>query len=154
MSAALTLMAKERGDVRFVAQLLFYPVTDAAFDTASYEQFATGYFLARDGMRWFWDQYTTDEAQRAEITASPLRATTEQLADLPPALVITGEADVLRDEGEAYAARLREAGVPVTATRYGGIIHDFVMLNALAETQAAKAATAQAAAFLKDALRA
>ncbi len=152
MTAALTLLAKERGDVSFVAQLLFYPVTDAAFDTPSYEQFATGYFLARDGMKWFWDQYTTDEAERAKITASPLRASVEELSGLPPALVITGEADVLRDEGEAYAAKLREAGVAVTATRYGGIIHDFVMLNALKDTQAAKAATAQAAAFLKDAL--
>lgn len=152
MTAALTLLAKERGDVSFGAQLLFYPVTDAAFDTPSYEQFATGYFLARDGMKWFWDQYTTDEAERAKITASPLRASVEELSGLPPALVITGEADVLRDEGEAYAAKLREAGVAVTATRYGGIIHDFVMLNALKDTQAAKAATAQAAAFLKDAL--
>ncbi|WP_345572168.1 alpha/beta hydrolase, partial [Streptomyces plumbiresistens] len=112
MTAALTLMAKERGDVPLVQQVLFYPVTDAAFDTGSYHQFATGYFLRRDGMQWFWDQYTTDEAQRAEITASPLRATTEQLTGLPPALVITGEADVLRDEGEAYANKLRQAGVP------------------------------------------
>ena len=85
-------------------------------------------------MQWFWDQYTTDPAQRAEITASPLRASLEQLAGLPPALVITGEADVLRDEGEAYADKLREAGVPVTAVRFQGIIHDFVMLNALRET--------------------
>ncbi|MGO4430579.1 alpha/beta hydrolase fold domain-containing protein, partial [Streptomyces sp. MCAF7] len=106
MTAALTLMAKERGDVPLVQQVLFYPVTDANFDTGSYHQFATGYFLRRDGMQWFWDQYTTDEAQRAEITASPLRATTEQLTGLPPALVITGEADVLRDEGERYANKL------------------------------------------------
>jgi acetyl esterase/lipase len=131
MSAALTLMAKERGGPTLAAQVLFYPVTDASFDTPSYEQFAEGYFLRRDGMEWFWDQYTTDEAQRNEITASPLRASLEQLSGLPPALVITGEADVLRDEGEAYARKLREAGVPVTAVRYQGIIHDFVMLNAL-----------------------
>ena len=84
-------------------------MNDANFDTGSYHQFAEGYFLRRDGMQWFWDQYTTDPAQRAEITASPLRATTEQLTCLPPALVITGEADVLRDEGEAYANRLRAA---------------------------------------------
>jgi acetyl esterase len=152
MTAALTLMAKERGDVRLVQQVLFYPVTDASFDTGSYHQFATGYFLRRDGMQWFWDQYTTDEAQRAEITASPLRATTEQLTGLPPALVITGEADVLRDEGEAYAGKLREAGVPVTAVRYQGVIHDFVMLNALRETHAAEAAINQAIAVLKGAL--
>ncbi|WP_217143520.1 alpha/beta hydrolase [Streptomyces sp. AC627_RSS907] len=152
MTAALTLMAKERGDVALVQQVLFYPVTDASFDTGSYHQFATGYFLRRDGMQWFWDQYTTDEAERAQITASPLRATTEQLAGLPPALVITGEADVLRDEGEAYANKLRQAGVPVTAVRYQGVIHDFVMLNALRETHAAEAAITQAVTVLRTAL--
>ncbi|MFF7363707.1 alpha/beta hydrolase fold domain-containing protein [Streptomyces sp. NPDC008125] len=152
MTAALTLMAKERGDVPLVQQVLFYPVTDASFDTASYHQFAEGYFLRRDGMQWFWDQYTTDPAQRAEITASPLRATTEQLTGLPPALVITGEADVLRDEGEAYAGKLREAGVAVTAVRYQGIIHDFVMLDALRGTHAAGAAIEQAIGTLRAAL--
>ncbi|MFV5991888.1 alpha/beta hydrolase [Streptomyces sp. NPDC056231] len=154
MTAALTLMAKERGDVPLVQQVLFYPVTDANFDTGSYHQFATGYFLRRDGMQWFWDQYTTDEAERAQITASPLRATTEQLTGLPPALVITGEADVLRDEGEAYANKLREAGVPVTAVRFQGIIHDFVMLNALRETHAAQAAITLAIGTLRTALHA
>jgi acetyl esterase/lipase len=152
MSAALTLMAKERGGPTLAAQVLFYPVTDASFDTDSYHQFAEGYFLRRDGMQWFWDQYTADEVQRNEITASPLRATLEQLAGLPAALVITGEADVLRDEGEAYANKLREAGVPVTAVRYQGIIHDFVMLNALRETRAADAAIRQAITFLSEAL--
>ncbi|WP_433576771.1 alpha/beta hydrolase [Nocardia brasiliensis] len=152
MAIALTLMAKERGDVSFLQQVLFYPVTDANFDTGSYQQFGEGYFLTRDGMKWFWDQYTTDEADRAQITASPLRASTAQLAGLPPALVITGEADVLRDEGEAFAGKLREAGVPVTQVRYGGIIHDFVMVNSMHDTHAAKAAVAQAVAALKAAL--
>jgi acetyl esterase/lipase len=152
MTAALTLMAKERGGIPLVQQVLFYPVTDANFDTPSYHQFATGYFLRRDGMQWFWDQYTTDEGERAQITASPLRATTEQLRDLPPALVITGEADVLRDEGEAYANKLREAGVPVTAVRFQGIIHDFVMLNALRGTHAAEAAITMAVRTLHAAL--
>ncbi|MGP4043143.1 alpha/beta hydrolase [Streptomyces sp. 2A115] len=152
MTAALTLMAKERGDVPLVQQVLFYPVTDANFDTGSYHQFAEGYYLRRDGMQWFWDQYTTDEKQRAEITASPLRATTEQLTGLPPALVITGEADVLRDEGEAYANKLRQAGVPVTAIRYQATIHDFVMLNTLRETHAAEAAITQAITTLLTAL--
>ena len=152
MSAALTLMAKQRGGVSFVQQVLFYPVTDANFDTPSYHEFAEGYFLRRDAMQWFWDQYTTDPAQRAEITASPLRATVEQLTGLPPALVITGEADVLRDEGEAYANKLRQAGVPVTSVRYQGIIHDFVMLNALRGTYAAAAAIDQAVATLRTAL--
>jgi len=152
MTAAATLMAKERGDVHFVAQLLFYPVTDANFDTGSYEQFAEGYYLRRDGMQWFWDQYTTDEDERNEITASPLRASLDQLAELPAALVINGEADVLRDEGEAYANKLRQAGVPVTAIRYQGIIHDFVMLNALRGTHAAQAAIAEAIDFLSERL--
>jgi acetyl esterase len=154
MTAATTILAKRRNGPKLAAQLLFYPVTDADFGTGSYEQFATGYFLSRDGMKWFWDQYTTDPAQRAEITASPLRASLDELAGLPPALVIVAEADVLRDEGEAYAAKLRAAGVPTTAVRYQGIIHDFVMVNAMRDTYAAKAATQQGGEFLRDALRA
>ncbi|MFD9699769.1 alpha/beta hydrolase [Lentzea sp. NPDC059081] len=152
MAAALTLQAKERGDVALKAQVLFYPVTDASFDTDSYLQFAEGYFLRRDAMQWFWDQYTTNPVERAEITASPLRASLDQLAGLPQALVITAEADVLRDEGEAYADKLRSAGVPVTAVRYAGAIHDFVMLNALRGTHAAEGAISQAIAFLGKAL--
>lgn len=152
MTAALTILAKQRSGPAITAQLLFYPVTDASFDTDSYHQFAEGYFLRRDGMQWFWDQYTTDEAERAQITASPLRATTEDLAGLPKALVIVAEADVLRDEGEAYAAKLRTAGVDVTAVRYQGIVHDFVLLNALKDTHAARAATRQGGDFLRDAL--
>jgi acetyl esterase len=152
MSAALTLMAKERGDVPLVQQVLFYPVTDASFDTDSYHQFATDYFLRRDGMQWFWDQYTTSESDRAQITASPLRATSDQLTGLPPALVITGEADVLRDEGEAYASKLRTAGVAVTAVRIQGVIHDFVMLNALRSTHGAQAAITLATDTLRSAL--
>ena len=152
MSAAITLMAKQRSGPNLAAQVLFYPVTDASFDTDSYHQFAENYFLRRDAMQWFWDQYTTDENQRNETTASPLRATTDELVGLPKALVITAEADVLRDEGEAYGRKLREAGVDVTATRYEGIIHDFVMLNALRATNAAGAAIAQAIAYLQDAL--
>ncbi|MFF5455354.1 alpha/beta hydrolase [Streptomyces sp. NPDC012950] len=152
MSAALTLMAKQRGDVTLVQQVLFYPVTDASFDTDSYRRFAEGYFLRRDAMKWFWEQYTTDEAERAQITASPLRASTAQLTGLPPALVITAEADVLRDEGEAYAAKLRAAGVPVTALRVQGTIHDFVMLNALRDTWAADLAIGLAVDILRKAL--
>jgi acetyl esterase len=148
MAIALTPMAKERADVTFRGQVLFYPVTDAAFDDGSYEEFANGYWLTRDAMRWYWDHYTTSDAERAEITVSPLRADVDQLAHLPPALVIDAECDVLRDEGEAYAAKLRRAGVAVTAVRYGGTIHDFVMLNALHETPQAKAAIAQAVAHL------
>jgi acetyl esterase len=152
MTAAITLMAQQRGGPAIAGQLLYYPVTNASFDTGSYHQFATNYWLRRDAMQWFWDQYTTDPAQRAEITASPLRATTADLAGLPPALVINGEADVLRDEGEAYAGKLRAAGVPVTSVRYNGTIHDFVMLHALRDTHAARAATAQGGEFLRTAL--
>lgn len=152
MAAALTLMAKQRGGIDLRQQVLFYPVTDASFDNTSYQEFATGYFLRRDAMQWFWDQYTTDPAERAQITASPLRATTEQLTGLPPALVITAEADVLRDEGEAYAAKLREADVPVVEVRFGGIIHDFVMLDALRGTHAAGAAIKLAQDTLRNAL--
>lgn len=152
IAAALTLLAKQRSGPTFAAQVLFYPVTNAVFTTRSYRQFAEGYHLRRDAMIWFWDQYST-EAQRDEITASPLRATTEQLAGLPPALVITAEADVLRDEGEAYANKLRLAGVPVTSRRYRGTIHDFVMIDAMAGSDAAKAATAQAIQFLTNMIR-
>ncbi|MFI6071885.1 alpha/beta hydrolase [Actinoplanes sp. NPDC051343] len=148
LTAAVALLAGQRGGPRLAAQLLYYPVTDAAFDTPSYREFATGYWLRRDAMQWFWDQYAPDASRRTEITASPLRATAADLAGLPPALVVTAEADVLRDEGEAYAASLRAAGVDVTAVRYLGITHDFVMLNALKDTAAARAATAQGAAFL------
>ena len=153
MAIATTLLTKQRGGLDLAGQLLYYPVTDAAFDTESYHQFAEGYFLPREGMKWFWDQYTTDPDQRAEITASPLRATTEDLQGLPQAMVIVAEADVLRDEGEAYAANLRAAGVPVTAIRYGGIIHDFVGLNPLRHTHAANAAINQGINFLRDVLK-
>jgi len=125
MTAALALMAKERGDVTFVHQSMYYPVTDAAMDTASYEKFAEGYYLTRKGMEWFWDAYTTDPKQRAEITASPNQASIKQLEGLPPAYLCVDEADVLRDEGEAYAARLREAGVTTELRRYAGQIHGF-----------------------------
>ena len=150
MAAAVTLLSRERGEPDIRLQLLFYPVTDAAFDTASYHQFAEGYHLRRDAMMWFWEQYTRHPGERNEITASPLRASTQQLRGLPPALIITAEADVLRDEGEAYANKLRQAGVRVTAARFQGTIHDFVMLDALAHTAAARGAIALATAWLRE----
>jgi acetyl esterase/lipase len=152
MTAALALMAKERGDVRFVQQSMYYPVTDAAMDTASFEQFAEGYFLTAKAMAWFWDAYAPEVARRSEPFASPLRASDEQLAGLPPAFIVVDEADVLRDEGEAYAARLRAAGNAVTTVRYGGITHDFMMLNPLSDTHATRAAVAQAISILHEAL--
>jgi acetyl esterase len=152
MTAALVLMAKERGDGTFVQQSMYYPVTDAAMNTVSYEQFATGLYLTRKAMQWFWDAYTTDPAQRAEITASPNQASTEQVTALPSTYLCVDEADVLRDEGETYAAKLRSAGVPVTTVRYNGTIHDFMLLDALSETRATRVTIDQATAFLRAGL--
>jgi acetyl esterase/lipase len=153
MTAALTLMAKQRGDVTFVHQSLYYPVTDAAQDTESYREFADGPYLTAKAMAWFWDCYTTDPAQRAEITASPLRASLQELQGLPPALVIVDDSDVLRDEGEAYARRLTQADVPTTSIRINGTLHDFMMLNPLRSTQATTAAVETAIHTLRTALR-
>lgn len=149
LATAVALSARKKGGPSIARQLLFYPVTDAGLDTPSYREFATGFGLRRDVMKWLWDQYLPDLRSRDAITVSPLRATLEDLRGLPPALVITAEADVLRDEGEAYARKLLEAGVRVTSVRFNGTIHDFVMLNSLAESTATRAAMALAAAWLK-----
>jgi acetyl esterase len=154
LAIALTILAKQRGDVSFVHQSMYYPVTDAAQNTESYKEFADGPFLTAKSMAWFWDSYLPDAKKREEITASPLRASLEDLADLPPAFVIVDENDVLRDEGEAYAHRLIEAGVPTTIVRYDAILHDFMMLNPVRETQATTAAVEQAIAVLRKALQA
>ncbi|MEV4109336.1 alpha/beta hydrolase [Nonomuraea sp. NPDC049695] len=154
MTAALTILAKQRGDVRFVHQSLYYPVTDAGQDTDSYREFADGPYLTAKAMAWFWDAYTTDPAQRAEITASPLRASLADLEGLPPAFIIVDENDVLRDEGEAYARKLIAAGVPTSSVRYNGTLHDFMMLNPVRATEATSAAMAQAIDVLKTALKA
>src|SRR5215831_6905161 len=152
MTAALAILAKQRGDVTFVHQSLYYPVTDAAQDTDSYIEFAEGPFLLAKSMAWFWDAYCPDEAKRTDITASPLRATLEDLEGLPEAFVIVDENDVLRDEGEAYARKLTEAGVRTTSVRYNGILHDFMMLNPLRGTAASTAAIEQAIHVLRKAL--
>ncbi|MDN4614552.1 alpha/beta hydrolase [Leifsonia sp. F6_8S_P_1B] len=152
MATALTLLAKQRGDVRFVHQSLYYPVTDAAQDTESYRTFAEGTYLTAKAMAWFWDAYLPDTAKRAEITASPLRATLDDLAGLPEAFVIVDENDVLRDEGEAYARKLAQAGVRTTSVRYNGTIHDFMMLNPLRPSPAVTAAVEQAIHVLRKAL--
>lgn len=144
MAAVVSLMAKDKGTPAIKFQLLLWPVTDANFETASYNQYAEGHFLTRNMMKWFWDNYTTDANQRAEIYASPLRATTDQLKGLPPALIQTAGADVLRDEGEAYARKLDQAGVPVTAVRYNGMIHDYGLLNVVSQVPAVRSALLQA----------
>lgn len=152
MTAALALLAKQRGDVTFVHQSMYYPVTDAGQDTDSYREFAEGVFLMAKGMAWFWDCYLPDKDRRAEITASPLRASLDELAGLPEAFVIVDENDVLRDEGEAYGRKLAEAGVRTTSVRYNGILHDFMMLNPLRGTAAATGAIEQAIQVLRKAL--
>jgi acetyl esterase/lipase len=152
MAAALTLMAKQRGGPKLAAQVLFYPVTSADFDTSTYERYADGPWLTRATMRWFWDAYLPANERRSEITASPLQASLEQLRDLPQALVVNGEHDVLRAEGEAYARKLAQAGVPVTQVRYGGAIHDFILLNPIAATPPTRAAISQAANYLRAAV--
>jgi acetyl esterase/lipase len=154
MTAAVAIMAKQRGDVTFCHQSLYYPVTDAAQDTDSYVEFADGPFLLAKSMAWFWDAYLPDESKRGEITASPLRATLENLAGLPEAFVIVDENDVLRDEGEAYARKLIEAGVRTTTVRYNATIHDFIMLNPLRSSAASTGAIEQAVHILRRALRA
>jgi len=152
LAAAVSLLAKERRGPRIDFQLLFYPITDARFDTESYRCFANGPWLTRRAMEWFWDAYLPDRSARRQILATPLNASIDQLRGLPEALVIVAENDVLRDEGEAYARRLSEAGVRVTSTRYSGTIHDFVMLNAIADSPATRAAIDQAIAALRVAL--
>lgn len=140
LAIAMTLKAKFDMGPKIQKQLLYYPVTNACFNTGSYCFFADGYYLYREGMKWFWDQYTSNMAERNQLLASPLRAEIEQLRGLPEGMILNGEADVLRDEGEAYAEKLRSAGVPVSAVRFQAIIHDFVMLNALDQTNACRAA--------------
>jgi len=127
LSAVVALMARDRGGPALVYQALIYPVTNHSLDTPSYHENATGYVLTREAMRWFWRHYLARDEQGREPLASPLMA--PSLAGLPPALVITAACDPLRDEGEAYAARLRDAGVPVTLTRYDGMFHGFIRMT-------------------------
>ncbi|MFN8467814.1 MAG: alpha/beta hydrolase [Caldilineaceae bacterium] len=151
LATTVAMLAGQRSGPRIAFQLLFYPAADALMNTATYSQFGDGrYWLGQQHMQWYWDCYT-DSEHRHDPAASPLHASLEQLRGLPPALVITAENDVLRAEGEAYVHRLIEAGVVVTATRYLGTIHDFVLLNALAGTPAARAAINQASAALRNA---
>ena len=153
MSAALTLMAKDRGGPNIRLQVLLIPATDTDFETQSYRDFDTGRFLPRAFMKFGWDTYAPDEKSRSDPYAVPMRASVEQLHGLPPALVITAENDPLRDEGEAYARRLKEAGVAVTATRYNGTIHDFVLLNGIRDVPSTQAALKQVNDAIRDALR-
>ena len=151
VAAVVALMAKDCGTPTIRCQVLLWPVTDAAFDTGSYDQFAEGHFLTRNMMRWFWDSYSTEPRERQEV--SPLRAMNERLKGLAPALIQTAEMDILRDEGEAYARKLDRAGVDVTSTRYNGLIHDYGLLNALSQVPGVRSAILQASAELKRRLQ-
>ena len=153
MTASVVLMAKEKRGPAIKLQVMLWPVTDANFETGSYKEFGEERFLTKNMMIWFWDNYLPDKNIRKEIYASPLQASLEQLKGLPPALIQTAGNDVLRDEGEAYAGKLNEAGVKVTLTRYGGLIHDYGLLNPLAEVPAVKTALTQAAVVIKEVLK-
>lgn len=154
MTAATALKAKENGGPKIKLQIMMWPVTDANFERDSYKQFGDKRFLTTPLMKWMWDLYTTDPKQRKEIYASPLQATVDQLKDLPPALIQIAESDILHDEGEAYGRKLDEAGVTVTTVRYNGMIHDFGLLNGLAEEPAVRSLFEHAAAELKKYLKA
>ena len=153
MTAVTALKAKEQGGPAIKLQIMMWPIVDANFDTESYRQFGEKRFLTTSLMRWMYDLYTTDPKERQAIYASPLQATVEQLQGLPPALIQVAESDILRDEGEAYGRKLDEAGVKVTTVRYDGMIHDFGLLNGLAEEPAVRSLFAHAAAELKHYLQ-
>ncbi|WP_034918073.1 MULTISPECIES: alpha/beta hydrolase [Erwinia] len=153
MSVVVSLLAKRNGSPRISFQGLLWPVTNASFDNESYQRFPEGYFLTRDMMKWFWDAYTTDPGERAEITASPLGADKAELAGLPPTLIQVAEFDVLRDEGEQFAQKLDQAGVEVSCVRYNGMIHDWGLLNPLAKSPGTQAALRQMAGELKKYLK-
>lgn len=148
MAIAMALMSNMRHGQDIHKLLLYYPVTNACFDTPSYHQFAVNYYLYREGMKWFWRQYTTCTEDRNQFTASPLRASLDCLKSLPQTMIINGQADVLRSEGEAFGEKLRLAGVEVTALRVQGIIHDFVMLNSLDQTNACRTAMDASTAWI------
>lgn len=150
MTAVVALLAKERKGPDVKAQLLFYPVTDASMSTSSYQEFAEGPWLTRKGMEWFWDQYLPDASQRADNHVSPINASLDQLKGLPQTLLLVDENDVLRDEGEAYGRKLAAAGVPVRSVRYNGTIHDFMLLNPIANTPAVRGAVSQASEYLRE----
>jgi acetyl esterase/lipase len=152
ITAAVTLLAKQRRGPEIAFQLLFYPVLGEVADGGSYETFKNGPWLTRRAMHRFLDAAFPDPARRREVTAFPLKASIVQLNDLPPALIIVPENDVVRDDGECYVRRLLQAGVSATCIRYSGTIHDFVMLNGLAAAPATRNAISQACTALRTAL--
>ena len=153
MATVLCIMAKQRGDVNFVQQSMYYPMTDAVTneDSESYRLFKDGPYGTAETMAWFWSSYLPEQDLRAESTVSPLRATLDELKGLPPALVIVDENDILRDQGEAYASKLRDADVPTACVRFNGTMHDFMNLNALRDTETTRAAMNLAASTFRRA---
>ena len=149
MTAVTALKAKEKGGTNIKVHIMMWPVTDANFERESFKEFGENRFLTTPLMKWMWDLYTTDPNERKEIYASPLQASVEQLKGLPPALIQVAESDILRDEGEMYGRKLDEAGVNVTTIRYDGMIHDFGLLNGLAEEPAVRSLFEHAAAELR-----
>lgn len=149
MTAVVALMAKDKKGPAIKFQLMLWPVTDANFETNSYNKYATGRFLTKNMMVWFWDNYLAAD-KRKDIYASPLQATTEQLKGLPPALVMVAGNDVLHDEGVAYAHKLDEAGVPTTLVEYSTTIHDWGLLNPLATVPGTQESMIHAASFIKS----
>jgi acetyl esterase/lipase len=143
-------MAQDRKGPKISYQVLLWPATDASVDSCSYVKFANDRFLSRSFMKYGWDLYAPTKAERDNPYVSPLRASLDHLRGLPPALVITGENDVLRDEGEAYGRRLQDAGVPTVSTRYDGTIHDFGLLNALADLPTTRAMIRQVADGIRE----
>jgi len=153
MVASVALQARQFNGPKIRYNVMLWPVTDANFNNASYNQYENGYFLTKNMMKWFWDNYTTNVSDRNNILASPLRATTEQLKGFPQTLIQTAELDVLRDEGEAFGRKLDAAGVPVTVTRYNGMIHDYGLLNPLSQEPTVRTALEQAGAALQNHLK-
>ncbi|MBI2774749.1 alpha/beta hydrolase [Candidatus Dependentiae bacterium] len=153
MATMVARMAKERGGPQFKSQLLFYPVTDARFNTGSYNEFQDGFWLGKKSMQWFWDAYAPDRAKRLNANVTPLNATIEQLKGMPPTLLIVDENDVLRDEGEAYARKLMQAGVPTKAMRILGTVHDFLLLDPIKNTEPTQLALEIAVNTIKQAFR-
>jgi len=153
MAAVLCILAKQRGDVNFVQQSMYYAMTDALTneDSESYRLFKDGPYGTAATMDWFWNSYLPEQDLRVESTVSPLRATLDELKDLPPALVIVDENDILRDQGEAYASKLRDADVPTACVRFNGTMHDFMMLAALRDTETTRAAIDLAASTFRRA---
>jgi acetyl esterase len=152
MARVLAIMATQRGDIKLVHQSLFNPMTDAnAADSESLRKFKDGPYAFAEGLEWFWNSYLADQRLQSEITISPLQVTLAELEDLPPALVIVDENDVLCDQGEAYADKLRNAGVPTTSVRFNGTIHNFMRLNALRDSESTRAVISPAVAALRRA---